>query len=102
LLGGLARDAEVLDSRSVMRLLREHERVRWYATLLQERSKIRAAKGDAAGARKDELRALELLLELYDAEIDPEPELLAEVQALLLRVGPEALSKRYRELSGLN
>jgi hypothetical protein len=60
LLGGLVRDAELLESASLCRLLGSPERLRCYAALIAERAEIRAQRGDAAGAALDRRRALEL------------------------------------------
>lgn len=95
LLGPWARDSELLDSQSLSQFLSDEKLAR-YASLIAERANVRLAKGDAAGAHYDRIRALELFLEHRAKHSAPDAELSAEAVALLELVGPAALSERYR------
>lgn len=97
LLGPAARDAELLDSQALSRFFAEEKLVR-YASLIAERANVRLAKGDAAAARDDRIRALELFLEHRARHSAPNAELGAEATALLDQIGTASLGERYRAL----
>lgn len=99
LLGPLARDAELLDSETLGRLLAEERLVR-YAQLIAERANIHVAKGNAEAAKEDQVRALELFLEVKARHPEGDAAALPpEASELLALLGLPALSARYVSLA---
>ncbi len=96
--GPMARMLEQVDSASAAMLLASPQKIRAYASLLDERARIHAAQGENARARADERRALDLFLLSLRAPAEIPDDVRAAIDALSPKVDPARLDPRARAM----
>ena len=87
-----------VDARTAARMLRPASRVRGYAQLLADKSRLLHERGLAADSHQLARRALELHLEAAALEARPELIDFVAIDTLLARSPALVLGRRYRDL----